>query len=202
MKHLFVLTSVACFAFLTFSQTPSGSSGNPKCSLTREQSPEIRGVRLGMSTDQLQNVFPDEKNRQRIIDAVTASKQSDQFGAGKLDIWPDKQVDNARLAGVNYISIGLLDGRVTSFHVAYTGPEWKNVDQFITRLTEGLRLPASAWEIGDVSGQMKCDGFRVDAYANRGSTESIVRVQDVSTYQIVEDRREAAKEKVRQAFKP
>lgn len=202
MKHLFVLTSVACFALLTFSQTPSSSSANRKCSLTREQAPEIRGVRLGMSTDQLQNLFPDDKNRQRISDAVKAARQVDQFGVGKLELWPEKQVDNPRLAGVNYISVGLLDDRVTSFHVAYFGPEWKNIDQFITRLSEGLRLPASAWEIGDVSGQMKCDGFKVEAYTNRGSPESIVRVQDVSTYQIVEDRREAAKEKVRQAFKP
>lgn len=202
MKHLFVLTSVAYVALLTFSQTPSGPATNAKCSLTRAQAPEIRGIRLGMSTDQLQNLFPEDKNRQRITDAIRVSKLGEQYGVGRLDLHPEKGVDNPRLAGVNYINVVLLDERVTSFHVAYIGPEWKNIDQFITRLSEGLRLPGSAWEIGSTSGQMKCDGFRVDAYATSGSTESIVRVQDTSTHQIVEARREAEKEKVRQAFRP
>lgn len=169
MKYLFLLTVVTCFALPTVGQTPSGSSADSRCSLTREQAPEIRGIRLGMSTDQILGMFPDDTNRQRITEAIKDSKRVDS---------------------------------VTSVQIEYAGTEWKTVDQFVAKLSEGLRLPSSSWERGDLSSHLKCDGFRVEAYAFHGSTQSLVRVRDTAAPQVVEDRREAAKEKARQAFKP
>jgi hypothetical protein len=203
MKYLFGLTLVASVALLTLGQAPRVSAAMSRCTLTRDQFPEIRGIRLGMSTDQLLRLFPEEANRARIDQAITASKQAGAYGVGRFDLWPEKAAPNPRLEGVNYITIELIDQRVTSFNVTYIGPEWKTVDQFVTRLSEGLRLPLAFWEPGgETSQHMRCEGFKVDAYTSRGSTESTVRVQDTSAPQLVEDRREAAKEKARQAFKP
>jgi len=170
--------------------------------LTREQAPEIRGIRLGMSTEQILGLFPDDTNRQRITEAIKDSKRVDSYGLGRFDLRPDKEAANPKLAGINYITVEVVDERVTSFQIEYAGTQWKTVDQFVAKLSEGLRLPSSSWERGDLSSHLKCDGFRVEAYAFQGSTQSLVRVRDTSAPQVVEDRREAAKEKARQAFKP
>ncbi len=200
MKYLFVLASLACLAVPTFSQTPTNAPAKSVCKLTREQGPEIRGVHLGMSMEQLKTLFPDETNRRKIVDAVAESKQGENYGAGRLDLPIDRT--DARWKGVNYLSIRFVDERVSSISISYVGPEWKNVDQFIAKLSEGLRLPNSGWEISDRNGQLNCDGFRVQAFASSGSPESSVYVVDTKAPEVVEERREAAKEKVRQAFRP
>lgn len=199
MKYL---TLVICVALLTSGQTPNSSSPS-KCSLTREQAPEIRGIRLGMSAEQLSALFPEDGNRQRIMEAVKQSKLSDNYGVGRLDLRAEKAVANPRLSGTDSITVELLDERVTSFHIFYVGPEWKNVDQFVARLSDALRLSSSWWVPEDeLQRSLKCDGFRVDAGAVNGVSRSWVRMQDTSAPLVVENRRETAKEKLRQAFKP
>ena len=89
------------------------------------------------------------------------------------------------------------------FNVLYVGPEWKTVDQFVAKLTDALRLPRSSWEpVGETRQSLKCDGFTVDAFSHRETAESWARVQDTSAPGVVEDRREIAREKKREAFKP
>jgi hypothetical protein len=155
-----------------------------------------------MSAEQLLSAFPDTANRKRIADAVKVSKRPETFGVSNLGLYSDPAAPNPRLAGVTYIGIELLDERVTNFQVGYAGPEWKTVDQFITRLSEGLRLPNSGWEGPNQQKTLNCNGFSVEAYAVIGSRESAVRVRDTSAPQIVAARREAEREKERQAFKP
>ncbi|HEU4794900.1 MAG TPA: hypothetical protein VFT02_04670 [Pyrinomonadaceae bacterium] len=201
MKYPLVLTFVACVALLTGSQTPSSSSAGSTCTLTPQQAPEIRGLRLGMSAEQLLTLFPDEANRSRIIEAVRISKQPELYGVGNLDLVGNEK-DNPRFSGVNYFSIRLLDERVTSFHIGYKPVEWKSVDQFVTKLSEGLRLPNLPWERGNDSSVLKCKGFKLEAYVFQSSGECVVRVMDTSVNQIVEDRKEVDKEKARQAFRP
>ena len=203
MKYAAFLTFVTFVSLVSAVPTLSGSSANSKCSLTRTQAPEIRGIRLGMTTEQLLGLFPEADNRLSITEAINKSKQVDKYGVGRFDLRADQRIPNPRFRGVNYITVDLIDERVTSFHIAYAGPEWNTVDQFVARLSDALQLPNSAWEPGDESRQsLKCDGFVVEAYAFRGSAESWVRVQDTSAYRMVEDRRKAAKEKERQAFRP
>ncbi len=61
MKYAALLTLLTCVSLVTFSQTPGGSSSpTQKCSLTHAQSPEIRGIRLGMTAEQLLALFPDD----------------------------------------------------------------------------------------------------------------------------------------------
>lgn len=202
MKYPFVLTLIACCAFLTVSQTPGGASASSRCSLKPAQAPEIRGIRLGMSAEQLLSLFPESSNQQSITAAIRNSKSVESYGVSRFELRPEYATPNPRFEGVNYIHVELLDTRITSFQIEYKGFEWETVSQFVGRLSEGLRLPIESWDSGASSSHMTCDGFRIDAYANRGSTQSIVRVVDTSTPQIVEDRRAAAREKVRQTFKP
>ncbi len=204
MKYAAVLTFAACVALVSVSQTPRGSTVNAGCILTLGQSPEIRGIRLRMTSAQLLTLFPEEANRLGITEAIKRSQRVDQYGVGRFDLQADSKTANPRLTGVNYITVELIDERVTSFHISYAGPEWKTIGQFVAKLSEGFGLPNGAsWEQGDESRKsLKCNGFVVDVYAFRGTGENWVRVQDTSAHRLVEDRREAAKEKERQAFKP
>ena len=170
--------------------------------MTSAQAPEIRGIRLGMNAQQLLSLFPEDGNRQRITDAVKESKRIDKYGVGRFDIRADREIANPRLTGVNYITVELLDERVTSFHISYAGPEWESVDQFVAKLSDALQLPNSWEPVGEWQKLLRCDGFVVDVYTTRDSAESWVRVQDTSAHRFVEDRRKTAKEKEREVFKP
>lgn len=202
MKYPFVLTLVTCFALLAGSQTPTATAPVSRCSLKREQAPEIRGIRLGMPAEQLLTLFPEDVNRNKITNAISQSKIGDNHGVSAFDLVPDRRAPNPRMTGVSYITVRVLDERVTSFHIEYFGPEWKTIQQFVAKLSEGLRLPNSSWESADTSSQLNCDGFKIEAHALKGTATSLVHVVDTSVPQIVEARREAAREKVRQAFKP
>jgi hypothetical protein len=204
MKYPAVLTFAACVALLPVSQTLNSSTANSGCSLKLVQSPEIRGIRLGMTSEQLLTLFPEEANRNGITEAIKQSQRVDKYGVARFDLRPDIKTVNPRWTGVNYITIELTDERVTSFHISYAGPEWKSVDQLVAKLSEVFRLPdVASWEPGDESRKsLKCNGFVVDVYAFRGAGENWVRVQDTSAPRLVEDRRRTAKEKERQAFKP
>jgi hypothetical protein len=181
-----------------------GQTATPQCSLTRERSPEIRGVRLGMTTDKLATIFPEDENRASIEKAVKESKRVDKYGDVRFTLQPNKEAVNPKFSGVNWISIEILDEHIASFQVSYVGPEWNNVDEFISKVADAFHLPtASTWApANEYQKSLKCDGFVVSAFVTKGSSNPIVSVGDTSTARVVSDRREAAKEKERQAFKP
>jgi hypothetical protein len=157
-----------------------------------------------MTSGQLLTLFPEEANRHVITEAVKESQRADKYGVSRFDLRGDNTTVNPRLTGIKYITIELLDERVTSFHISYAGPEWKSVDQFVANLSDVFRLPkAASWEPADESRRsLKCSGFVIDVYAFQDARENWVRVRDTSVPRVVEARREAAKEKERQAFKP
>lgn len=202
MKYAALLTLLTCISLVAFSQTPGGSSSaTSKCTLTAAQSPEIRGVRLGMTTEQLLSSFTDEYNRNRINEAISWSKRPNSYGFGRFDLRPAP--GDPRFAGVSYMTLEIVDERVTSFHIGYSGPEWNSVGQFVARLSEALRLPTASWDPPvDSQQSLKCNGFEVDAYVSRQNFQNWVRVQDTSVSRVVSERRQTAKEKERQAFKP
>jgi len=203
MKYAALLILLACTSLLSIGQTPRSPPGKAKCILTRTQSPEIRGIRLGMAPDELLAVYPEDVNRLKISEAIKESKRAINFGVGRFDLQPDRENPNPRFKGVNYITIELLDERVTSFHIAYAGPQWSTADEFVEKLSEALHLPRESWEGGGGNSQsLKCDGFVVNAYASSDTAQNWVQVHDTSAPQVVADRRQQAKEKERQAFKP
>jgi hypothetical protein len=201
MKYSVLLALVTCVSFVAVSQTPVGPSANPKCGLTRAQSPEVRGVRLGMTAEQLLALFADDPNHQRINEAIKNSKLADRYGFARFDLRADTEGRDSKFQGVNYITVEMLDERVTSFYVSYAGPEWNTAEPFVAKLSEAFHLPPSPqWEPRNQYGRfVKCAGFEVEAYVG---SENTVRVHDPSARGVVADRRQAAKEKERQAFKP
>lgn len=203
MRQVVFVVLLICFAATAKGQSSTSATANQPCKLTVAQSPEIRGVRLGMTAAQLQAAFPEAVNQVGIESAIQASKVPMNYGLGRVTLQASQTAPSPKFANINHIGVDLLDGRVSGFYVGYVGPEWKSTEQFISKLSEAFHLlPAPNWSgaTSDPQRSLKCDGFVINA--NSGGNYSSVSMSDVSASQTVPNRREADKEKVRQAFKP
>lgn len=201
MKSLLLIALLGALSALTIQgQTPA--PGSP-CRLTPAQAPEVRGIRLGMNTENLRRLFPEENNQASIRGAINISQEPDRFGSSHLDLRPDPTAPNSRFADVSFISIFLLDGQVRGFLISYNKPHWENVDQFITRLAESLNLPRpEAWQAGGSSHQKRlvCDNLQIDVTAS--ALNNTLYIHDLSMDRVVRERREAARERERRDFRP
>src|SRR6266404_726751 len=159
---LLIAVSVACSAYKSagsqslvnsnsaVAQSPAESNnagGQDKlpCTLTMDQAPDIKGLRLGMTADEVLAPFPGSKEDAEL--RASLSRPPSQFGASSFVIRPDRYESKEKYNGINQITFTLLDGRVYNLSVGYTGPEYSHVDKFVTKFIEGTSLPAAdQWE--------------------------------------------------------
>jgi hypothetical protein len=186
--------------------------------MTADQLSEIRGLRLGMSVDDVSAAFPEDSSKNAIQKAANDAKKPDAYGFGATTLFPGPE-SNSKFAGVQSISLQLLDERVSMFRVDYAhGTTWKSADQFVNRLADAFHLPAAnRWTRANQFGKpyetesatvdygvrlLTCNGFTVLATISNGNGSSAIIVKNPEAEQVVDGRREATKEKARQAFKP
>lgn len=130
---------------------------NQPCTVKLEQSPELRGFRLGMSMSDIQKRFPG-------FPAVSAN----QFGLATIEISSvyarsvlDRQVDDnvvsfvsaspfPELNELKHVELKLLDGRLIEIMVYYPNDiKWKSADEFVQKTSEALKLNGTWQKIGD-----------------------------------------------------
>jgi hypothetical protein len=188
-------------------QTNDGGGARAVCTMTIGQAPVISGIKLGMTTEQLLALFPGSREDKEVSDAL--ARPSNQYGASTLMIRPEKYASKAKFAGVSQINFSLLDGHLATLTVNYNGPEWKHVDQFVTKFSGETHLPAAdAWEaqVGmDTQLKiLKCKDFEVTVFAGGKNVQNInyVIVRDAASQKTLKERKEKAREanKVRQAI--
>jgi hypothetical protein len=175
------------------------------CTLTAGQSPDIRGVRLGMELKQVLAAFPGSSEDSEMQPDL--SKPPSQFGETRFIIKPDKYGSKENFVGIKSIIFGFLDGRVSDVNVAYDGPAWKNVDEFVANFSEGKTLPAiEAWEAQagmDTLKNLKCDGFEISIFAGgRGGKLNYVQMRDSSAMKELEERQAKFIKKSEKEAKP
>jgi hypothetical protein len=199
MKQAISAIFIAVLGTLTLvqaQQTPPG--GN--CSLTLAQAPKVRDVRLDMSSEEVLKMFPGSSDEPYIQAQRSAADQ--RFGMVEFSI-PTTLLPRPKFAGVNSVSVVFLDNRLSEYALTYAGIEWKNVDDFISKLSEAFNVPRpETWERSNLPSvkKLQCQGFEMWASADVGG--SWIRVRNPAAQQIVSDRKEAKKEKARQEFKP
>jgi hypothetical protein len=181
LAALFV-ASAASAARAQQPQTPA-----PPCKLTLEQSPALRGFRLGMSIQQLRERLPGI--------AVT----EDTSGLTVARFTPlDFKTQPVGYEGVNDINFSFLDDRLVSLWVGYDNRvEWKSVGQFASRVSELLKLP-DAWreDPGGVRSEMDCSGFKIAVLQNQ------ISLTVSGLYEETSRRRQQRDEERRRKFKP
>lgn len=203
MKQLLALITILVLAMFAFGQTQTGTSPEPRCTLTLAQSPTIRGVKLGMTTEEVLALFPGRSESPTIRSALNDAPKA--FGVARFGVSISR--DDKPFDGVNQFDFEFLDDHLTSFYVGYNGPEWKSVDEFISRLSTSLKMPGvEYWEphTQETSYKsLKCAGFdfRV-AVTGDGGNSNYVRVSDPRAPQTVAARQKEVKEKARREFKP
>jgi hypothetical protein len=128
------------------------------------------------------------------------SRPPNQFGAATFVIRPDKYESKDRFAGINQISLKLMDGRVYTFRVGYNGPEFSHVDQLVAKFSEGKNLPAEAWEpyvgMDNSLKMLKCTGFEIQIFTGGpGGNLNYVDILDLEADKQLRARREKARQK-------
>ena len=182
---------------------PSQPLPQAQCVLTEATSPSVRGVRLGMTTEQLLALFPGSTRRRDLKDALERvnGARSDEIAHLSFDAAVDASGDS--FADVDSVALSLNKGRVTEFTVIYVGPTWRNVDEWIAKLSESLKLPgARRWVLGSSEGPnkvLKCSGIEIEAAIQGGGASITIRL----TQQVKGgDRKNTGEEKQRREFKP
>lgn len=221
MKRFFAIlflvptVCVACEIRPTSSQIPTNNHSVPgpsatqtteaaltdqgPCSLVMDQAPVINGLRLGMTPEQVLELFPGSKEDAEVRSSL--SRPSGPFGTSSFGIRPDKYESKEKVAGINQITLRLLDGRVSNFRVGYNGPEFSHVDKFVAKFTEGTNLPAAdSWEayVGMDNNLkiLKCTGFEIQVFTGGpGGNLNYVEIRDLEAEKTLKDRKDKARAK-------
>lgn len=203
MKRILSATIIILAAVTIYSQTPA------PCTLKPAQAPAVRGVKLGMKTEEMLALFPGSSDHDDIKAAISKPEGYPHFGVVEISISPGTYATKERFAGIAGYNFVVVDGRVGQYQVDYllppAGPRWTRPEDFVTKIADAFKLPPVAnwttdpniafWRI------LKCDGFQLKA-----STMNFQGSLTVSTteapWMIQQQRQAAFEENIRRDFKP
>jgi hypothetical protein len=140
---------------------PQGIATAPRCSLTLEQSPTIRGFRLGMSVDEV---------RQRFTTGFE-NKRADKFGMMTVRLpqvglrLSSAAVNPSDFEGVLELGFAFYDGRLLQVSYQYApGAKWRDVSQFLDVLSPAFGIERQLWNVRDSdNASLDCEGFALKA---------------------------------------
>jgi hypothetical protein len=154
-----------------------------RCNLSEANFPSVRGVRLGVTAEQLLALFPGASKRKEIKDALERAKTSTNE-AVYLGFDP-ADGSKEQFAGVDSISAGLHRSRVADFTVMYGGQIWTSIDEWVSKLSETLGLPGLQYWVPGPSENpnkvLKCSGIEIEAALQGGSAS--IRIRNTSMNQ-------------------
>lgn len=174
----------------------SESASKATCTLNTTQSPNINGVRLGLSTQQVTELFPGSKDDAEVR---AEADKSTPLGVNGFVLKPQKYGADKNFVGINQFTFNFLDKNLSSFTAGYSGPQWKDVDEFIRKFSEGKTLPPlEAWEaypgLDTQLKTLKCDGFEIALFAGgEGGNLNYVQMKDVAAERELRERRAKAR---------
>jgi hypothetical protein len=186
----------------TVTQSPAqtnneGGQDKPTCQLTLAGAPDIKGLRLGMTPEQVLALFPGSSDDADLRSRL--SQPPSPFGVSGFVVRPDKYQSKDKFAEVTQITFTLLDGRVSTFSVGYNGPEYSHVDKFVAKFVEGTSLPAAdQWEayvgMDNQLKILKCTDVEIRVFAGGvGGTLNYVLMRDLAADKKLKDRRDKAR---------
>lgn len=196
--------------------TAPSKPGAPQCSLPLEKAPVIRGLRLGMSIDELWVLFPGRADEWNYKSQLTDADKPPKYGAVQLTFRPLSNPNKESIFdGVREYRIVLLDGRVSEINVLYRFSEaqsvfWTN-ENWIAKLSEAFGLPGAESWLGKDEKQIICNGFELKTSITifPGGPEVVpvrlssprLTITDTAFRKIVEQRIKDDHEKRRREFK-
>jgi hypothetical protein len=169
------------------------------CRVTIEQF-AIRGLKLGMTPAQFLDVLPPSGDKE---DLASRANSPNRLDIASLDYYPDKS-GNPQFMGVHRIAILFYRGTLADFSIYYSSPiqggvSWANLDEYISKIAEGLRLPGpQAWISGPHGERvLKCAGFELQV-----ADQNLLRITKLGFHDEVENRQKAEQDDKRKTFHP
>jgi hypothetical protein len=212
-----IAISVACSAYKSAGSPPLANTNNAQrgpsaqtniaaaqeqektpCTLTLAGAPVIKGLRLGMTPEEVLALFPGSKDDAEV--RASLARPPGPLGTSELLIRPAKYESKDKYTGVNQISFTLLDGRVSNLTVSYNGPQYSHVDRFVEKVIADTNLPAlGQWEpyvgMDDTLKLLKCGEFEVSVFiGGPGGSLNYVSMKDLVADKLRRDRRAKARE--------
>lgn len=145
------------------------AASQPQCSLNLSESPDVGGLRLGMSVEQAQALFPSLK----VSPADENGVASAILKSGELN---RRAESGSYFEGVETVALEFTAGRLSFIRVNYPATDrWGSSDEFVSHVAEKLNLRGTwkrfyDWEnksirdIRDLRDQaLECVGFRITA---------------------------------------
>ena len=204
MKQIILTCLTLALTIAVYSQAPTRQAARSNCNLTEANSPNVRGIRLGLSTDELLALFPGSAKSEEIKEALDDAKKPGANEAVCLGFAPADYSTKDRFASIGSVAVVLHKGRATDFTVVYIGTTWSNIDQWVAKLSESFGLPGSReWTPGPSETPnkvLKCNGFEIEAATAGGSAS--IRVRSEAHTKEMEARAKAEEERKRREFKP
>lgn len=143
------------------------TASQPKCALSISESPEVGGLRLGMSVEQAQSLFPSLK----VSTTDDPGVASTTLEGGELNY---RAQSKSYFEGVETVALEFTGGRLSFIRVNYPATnQWGSSDEFLSMIAEKLNLKGTwkrfyDWEnksirdIKDLRDQaLECNGFRI-----------------------------------------
>jgi hypothetical protein len=196
-----------CLLLLFIAGTLTGQTTDQSytgCNLAREKAPAIRGVKLGMTSDELYALLPGIGEGYKEV--TVKARNFPQFGSASLST---SFVDKDRFNGIEGFNFQLFDDHLVQYNVYYRGPNsvprgpyWPNADDLIARIADTYHLPGPVnWVAESGAKVLRCKGFEV--YINTSSGAQIL-VREPGTPWVAEQKKrsDAFQEQLRRDFKP
>ena len=133
MKTLLLIALTAALA--------AAAPGQEPCTMTKEQLPAMRKLRLGMERAEFEKHYK---------------------GANIL-VMKRHAADPSDLEGLGGIAFDFHQGRLYFIEYDFNAVKWAKVQDFAKNVSENLKVPADAWrfEPGDFLATMRCADFFV-----------------------------------------
>jgi hypothetical protein len=172
--------------------------------MTLAQAPVIRGLRLGMTSDELFSIFPaSEREEFDRAQHLKSAELPPKYGYTSFSFSTSRYATKDRFTGISDLNFELFDKKVVSIVAYYSNtPQFDRTDQLMEIITRQLGLP----EFRDWPGyneywnnpSLSCEGFTFTVSGLSGSFTIILT--DLTYKKIVEERKQADRAKTREGF--
>ena len=145
MKHIVLSAGLLLTAISIYGQATS--TPPPACTLKIANAPVVRGLKLGMKTDDLLAMFPGRADKEGLAPILAQRTGYPNFGV--VNFWvnlydyPGKD----QFRGINSVGFIFIDDKLAQYYVQYDSlpysPPWPNVDDFIAKVADTFHLPTA-----------------------------------------------------------
>jgi hypothetical protein len=184
------------------------SVARAQCTLKPEESPEVRGLKLGQSYEDVKKGFPRGRYVSGISDypnelGLRRFRVSDLSRLAPYLLDSDVTIPEGwgkRFEGVEELELRFLDDKLASIEIGYdSSTKWDDPSEFTSAISQALKLPLKGWHGRSDKAQLECSGFEVITEIILNPT---LTIRTVGLDEEIQRRKVEAEKSKKKVFKP